>query len=248
MDAGACRGVRGDTAVSRLQAGDTADYRSAPQFARLRAFPAMTHPAPSAVLLLISAPSGGGKTTVCRQLLATTPGLERAVTCTTRAPRGGERDGVDYHFLPMAEFERRVNAGEFLEHARVYENRYGTLKVEVLHRLRAGRDVLLNIDVQGAASVRAAAPGDAEVAAALVTVFLLPPSLTELRRRLSARGEDLPEVIARRLAAAEAEMAEASRFDYLVPSGTMEADLAAMQAILRAEKLRTGRFHAAPPP
>lgn len=200
----------------------------------------------AAVLLLISAPSGGGKTTVCRELLATTPGLERAVTCTTRAPRGGERDGVDYHFLSSDDFERRVAAGEFLEHARVYGNRYGTLKAEALARLRAGRDVLLNIDVQGAASVRAAARADAEIGAALVSAFLMPPSLAELRRRLGARGEDSPEVIARRLAAAEAEMAEAPRFDYVVPSGTVAADLAAMQAILRAEKLRAARGAAAP--
>lgn len=204
--------------------------------------------ASAAVLLLISAPSGGGKTTVCRRLLETTPGLERAVTCTTRAPRGGERDGVDYHFLSEAEFERRLAAGEFLEHARVYGRLYGTLKAEVLGRLRAGRDVLLNIDVQGAASVRATAAADPELGAALVTAFLRPPSLDELRRRLAGRGEDSPDVIARRLAAAEAEMAEAPRFGYIVPSGTMDDDLAAMQAILRAEKLRAVRFRTAPAP
>lgn len=205
-------------------------------------------PASAPVLLLISAPSGGGKTTVCRRLLAATPGLERAVTCTTRAPRGEERAGVDYHFLAEAEFERRLAAGEFLEHARVYGRLYGTLKAEVLGRLRAGRDVLLNIDVQGAASVRAAAAADPELAAALVTVFLLPPSLDELRRRLAGRGEDAPEAVARRLAAAETEMAAAPQFGYIVPSGTMDDDLAAVQAILRAEKLRAVRFRPAPAP
>ncbi len=199
----------------------------------------MNSAASAAVLLLISAPSGGGKTTVCRRLLAATPGLERAITCNTRAPRGGERGSVDYHFQTAEEFQRRVAAGAFPEHATVYANRYGTLKSEVLGRLRHGRDVLLNIDVQGAASVRAAAAADPEIGGTLVTAFLLPPSLEELRRRLAGRGEDAPEVIARRLAGAP-------HFGYIVPSGTMDDDLASMRAILRAEKLRAVRFRAAP--
>jgi guanylate kinase len=194
--------------------------------------------APRPVLLLISAPSGAGKTTVSHGLLAATPGLERAITCTTRPPRGGERDGVDYHFLTAEDFARRVAAGEFLEHATVYGRSYGTLKAEVISRLRAGRDVLLSVDVQGAASIRAAAAADPELRAALVTAFLAPPSLDELRRRLTGRGEDAPEVIARRLAEAEAELAHAERFDHVVRSGTMAEDLAAMQAILRAAKAR----------
>src|SRR5690606_40295332 len=108
----------------------------------------------------------------------------RAVTCTTRQPRPGERDGVDYYFLDPADFLKRVQAGNFLEHATVYGNSYGTLKSEVVSKLRQGRDVLLNVDVQGAASIRARADGDEELKTALVTVFLAPPSLAVLEQRL----------------------------------------------------------------
>ena len=114
----------------------------------------MADEVPSALLVLISAPSGGGKTTLCRQLLSARPELSRAVTCTTRDPRPGEQDGVDYYFLDPAAFLERVQAGGFLEHATVYGRSYGTLKSEVQGKLRQGRDVLLNLDVQGAASIR----------------------------------------------------------------------------------------------
>ncbi len=109
------------------------------------------------LLILISAPSGGGKTTLCQQLLATNPNVTRVVTCTTRPPREGERDGVDYYFIDAATFQKRVQAGEFLEHATVYGHRYGSTKSEVLARLRQGRDVLLSVDVQGVAAIRSQA-------------------------------------------------------------------------------------------
>jgi guanylate kinase len=197
--------------------------------------------APAAVLLLVSAPSGGGKTTVCAGLLAHNAGLRRAITCTTRAPRPGEADGVDYHFLAPAEFEAGVARGEFLEHALVYGHRYGTRSAAVLDLLRRGADVLLNIDVQGANSIRAAARAEPELAAALVTVFLTPPTRTELERRLRGRGSDPEDVIRRRLAAAQAEVAEAPRFDYLLVSETRESDLRRAQAIYEAERLRQAR-------
>lgn len=199
-----------------------------------------THP-PQPVLLLISAPSGGGKTTVCQQLLATVPDLTRIVTCTTRSRRPGETDGVDYHFLGIKEFERRVAAGEFLEHAQVYGNRYGTLRSEVAARLRSGRDVLLTVDVQGAASIREHAAADAELEAALVTVFLTPSSVEVLAARLARRGHDAPAVVARRLAAVRDEVAEWHRFDYLVLSSTVEEDLRRVRAIYEAEKMRSRR-------
>lgn len=198
------------------------------------------------VLLLIAAPSGGGKTTVCQQLLAAVPGLARGITCTTRAPRAGEQDGVDYHFLALTEFERRLEAGEFLEHAEVYGHRYGTLKSEVLTRLRAEQNVLLNVDVQGAASIRALAAEVPELQAALVTVFLTPPTLAVLSERLARRGQDAPEVVARRLAAARAEIAQWQDFDYLVVSTTMAEDLRRVRAIYEAEQLRTTRATVAP--
>lgn len=193
------------------------------------------------VLLLISAPSGGGKTTVCASMLAQNPPLRRVITCTTRPPRPGEVDGVDYHFFAMPEFERRIEAGEFLEHARVYGNRYGTLRSSVLDVLRSGLDVLLNIDVQGAASIRAAARAEPELAASLVTVFLTPATLTELEGRLRGRGSEADDVVERRLAAAPGEVAEAEHFDYLVVSGTREEDLNRVQCIYVAEQARRHR-------
>jgi guanylate kinase len=193
------------------------------------------------ILLLISAPSGGGKTTVCSAMLARNPRLRRVITCTTRAPRAGEVQGVDYLFLESKEFGRRVEAGEFLEHADVYGNRYGTLRSRVVDVLRGGSDVLLNIDVQGAASIRKAAVGDEELAAALVTVFLTPSTLGELEKRLRGRGSDAEEVVARRLAAAAGEVEEARHFDYVVVSGTREEDQGRVQAVYEAEQVRRHR-------
>ncbi len=134
----------------------------------------------SAILMVVSAPSGAGKTTLCKELLAHDARLVRAITCTTRPPRPGEKDGADYHFLEPAVFERKIAEDAFLEHATVYGYSYGTLKSEVLNRLRNGQDVLLNIDVQGADSLRAWAARDGELRHALCTVFLVPPSLAEL--------------------------------------------------------------------
>ncbi|HZR16052.1 MAG TPA: guanylate kinase [Verrucomicrobiae bacterium] len=193
----------------------------------------------SPLLILISAPSGGGKTTLCEKLLAARPGMSRAVTCTTRAPRSGERDGIDYYFLNADSFLKRVQAGNFLEHATVYGNSYGTLKSEVLGRLRQGQDVLLNVDVQGAATIRQKAQEDAELGNALVSVFLTPPSLAILEQRLRKRGTDSSAVIQKRLAVARQEIAQWKHFDYLVLSGSIEEDLRRALAIVEAEKLRT---------
>ena len=198
----------------------------------------------SPLLIVISAPSGGGKTTLCQSLLEARPGVTRAITCTTRAPRAGEQDGVDYHFLRLDDFERRVSAGEFLEHATVHGNRYGTLKSEVLGRLAAGQDVLLNIDVQGAESVRARAATDPVLRAALVNVFLTPGSMSELERRLRNRATDSEEIIQRRLAAARTELAQWDRFDYLILSQTPQDDLRRLQIIVDAEKMHVGRTRA----
>ena len=195
----------------------------------------------SGVLLLLSAPSGAGKTTVSTGLMRVEPNLRRVVTCTTRPPRAGERDGIDYHFLQPLDFARRVEAGLFLEHATVYENRYGTLKSSVLAGLGAGQDVLLAIDVQGAKSVRRLAARDPELERALVTVFLTPSSLGELEIRLRSRAQDSPEVIARRLAMAQVELAEAPHYEYLVVSRSREEDLAAVRSILVAERWRQTR-------
>jgi guanylate kinase len=196
------------------------------------------------LLILISAPSGGGKTTLCNQLLALRPEMTRAVTCTTRAPRPGEKDGMDYYFFSVAEFERRRRAGEFIEHATVYGNSYGILKSELLGKLRSGRDVLLNVDVQGAATIRKWAEGEPDLKRAMATVFLTPTSLTELEDRLKKRAADSAAVIQKRLAVARREIAQWKHFDYLLVSASVPEDLRRMLAIVEAEKMRVARTEA----
>jgi len=195
----------------------------------------------SPLLLLISAPSGGGKTTLVRQLLRARRNMVRAITCTTRPARPGEKNGVDYYFLKPADFLRRVQAGNFLEHATVYLNSYGLLKSELLGKLRAGKDVLLNVDVQGAASIRKAAQAEPELKHALVSVFLTPTSVAEIERRLKKRGADSQAEIRRRVAAAKHEIAQWKNFDYLLISGTKQEDLRLALAIIEAEKMKVGR-------
>lgn len=201
----------------------------------------MADPASTPLLVIVSAPSGGGKTTLCNQLLAARSEMARAITCTTRPPRAGERDGVDYYFLDAGSFLKRVQAGNFLEHATVYGHSYGTLKSEVLGKLRLGKDVLLNVDVQGAAAIRLRAQEDAELQRALVSVFLTPPSLVVLEERLRRRGTDAPTVIQKRLSVARQEIAQWKNFDYLLVSQSVTEDLRRMQAIVEAEKMKTPR-------
>ena len=199
------------------------------------------------LLVVISAPSGAGKTTLCNQLLAARQDMMRAVTCTTRLPRIGEQDGVDYHFLDAGSFLKRVQAGNFLEHATVHGNSYGTLKSEVLGKLRQGKDVLLNVDVQGAASIRERSREDQELSRALVSIFLAPPSMAVLEERLRKRGTDAPAVIAKRLSVARQEIAQWKHFDYLLVSGTIRQDVERATAIIEAEKMRSNRAEAPEP-
>jgi guanylate kinase len=193
------------------------------------------------LLILISAPSGGGKTTLCGQLLKARPEMTRAITCTTREPRPGESDGVDYHFFSATEFLKRLQAGNFLEHATVYGNSYGILKSELLAKLREGKDVLLNLDVQGAATLRERAQNEPELQRALVTVFLTPNSLKVLEQRLRKRAADAETVIQKRLAVAKQEVAQWKNFDYLLVSTSKTEDLRRMLEIIAAEKMRTAR-------
>ncbi len=197
-------------------------------------------PAPP-LLILISAPSGAGKTTLVHLLLAAQPHMSRAVTCTTRAPRPGEKGGVDYHFFTAEEFLKRLHAGNFIEHATVYGNSYGILKSELLGKLREGKDVLLNVDVQGAATIRGQAETEPELRRALVTIFLTPPSVAVLEQRLKRRGADAEAVIQKRLAVARQEIAQWKNFDYLLISGSKQEDLRRTLAIIEAEKMRSAR-------
>ena len=190
------------------------------------------------VALVVSGPSGAGKSTICRQLLANRPNMRFSVSCTTRVPRAGETDGVDYHFLSRPEFAAKVAAGEFLEHAEVHGNFYGTLRAGVEPCLRRGDDVLLDIDVQGARQVRqnsnAAGMGDQ-----YTFVFLAPPSLAELERRLRGRQTDAEAVIVRRLASAQREIAAWREYDFLVINDEIPRAVGEMTAILDARRCAT---------
>lgn len=193
----------------------------------------------SGILFVLSAPSGAGKTTL-RNALRALGDLEYAVSCTTRPPRPGEHDGIDYHFLDPAEFDRRALAGEFLEHALVHSHRYGTLKLPLLEHLRAGRDVLLDIDIAGASSIRSC--GDPVILRALADVFLMPPGIGELRHRLERRGTESAEEIEKRLRTAEEEMKSWTHYRYLIPSRSVEQTLGDFRSILAAERCLARRF------
>lgn len=193
-----------------------------------------------ALLLVISAPSGAGKTTLCNRLLAEHACMTRSISCTTRPPRGTEIDGKDYHFLSSAEFNRRVSEGLFLEHAVVHGNQYGTLRSNVESVLEAGKDVLLVIDVQGAATVRQAAHSLGGILGrAYVDIFIAPPSIEILRDRLQKRGEDALDVIERRLANARGEMERGREFQYRIVNDTLEQAYIELHAIIHAEHDRT---------
>jgi guanylate kinase len=179
-----------------------------------------------AKVFVITGPSGVGKGTLIRGLLERIPELELSVSATTRAPRPGERDGVDYHFLSPQEFERRVEAGEFVEHASYSGNLYGTLRSELERRISAGVPVVLEIEVQGARQVRCAMP-EAEA------VFIAPPSPEALRARLLRRGTDAPEAMDRRLATAERELEAQPEFKHVVVNDRLEEATPELARIVR---------------
>ncbi len=185
-------------------------------------------------LYTLSAPSGAGKTSLVRSLLDADEWLGLSVSHTTRTRRGGEVDGVDYHFVDDAEFDRMVADGEFLEYAQVFDHRYGTSRQAVEETLAAGRDVLLEIDWQGARQVR-------ERVADSVSIFVLPPSRAALAARLRGRGQDTDSVIERRMAAAIDEMAHYTEADYLVVNDAFDEALADLRAIVRAGRVRRAR-------
>lgn len=187
--------------------------------------------------MVVSGPAGSGKTTLCSRLLGEGWPVRRVLTSTTRPPRPGEHDGVDYHFLDKDEFERRVRDGQFFEYAKVHNHLYGIQRADVLPDMDSGEDLLLNLDVQGAATVRRLAATDAALRGRVVTVFVTPLDMEELRRRLDGRGSD-PADTARRLLTASDEMGQWREYDYFIESRSREEDYAALLAIYRAEKLR----------
>lgn len=189
-------------------------------------------------LFVISSPSGGGKGTLIRRVLNSVPGIGYSVSWTTRAPRPGERDGVNYHFVTVEEFERMREGGGFLEWAVVHGNRYGTSRAAVEQALCEGQDIILEIDVQGADSVRALLP-------TAVTVFILPPSFEVLRERLSARRTETPEALAVRLRNSRGEVERYKDFDYVVVNDEVERAALRLASVVYAERARRERQEAA---
>jgi len=185
--------------------------------------------------LVLVAPSGAGKSSIARALLADDPALSLSVSATTRAPRPGEQDGVHYHFVTRDTFEAMVANRALLEWAEVYEDRYGTPAAPVHAALQAGRDMLFDIDWQGARQLRSSLPGD------VVQLAILPPSLAELEHRLRARGQDSPERIARRMAKAQDEIAHCREADHVIVNRAFDAAVADARAVLRAARLATAR-------
>ena len=187
------------------------------------------------LMLVLSSPSGAGKTTIARAVLERDSHITMSISATTRPPRPGEIDGRDYHFLDVAKFEAMVEAGQFLEHARVFDNFYGTPREPVEAALASGRDVLFDIDWQGTQQVAENARND------LVTIFVLPPSVTELERRLRTRAQDTAEVVKKRMAKAGDEMSHWREYDYIVVNTDVDRSVAAVEAVLAAERLRRDR-------
>lgn len=187
------------------------------------------------LMLVVSSPSGAGKTSLSRRLVADHGELELSISATTRAPRPGEADGREYHFLDRPRFDALVGEDAFLEWANVHEHRYGTLKTPVAEALAAGRDVLFDIDWQGAAAIASSAPDE------VVRVFILPPSMKDLARRLHARAQDAEDVIQRRLGRAYGEIERWREYDYVIVNQDFDAAYAELAHIYHAERLRRGR-------
>src|SRR5262245_17042534 len=186
------------------------------------------------LIYVLSSPSGAGKSTIARMLMESDDGVAMSVSATTRPIRPGEEDGRDYHFVTDAQFDEMVKGGEFLEWAHVFGHRYGTLKSEVLKVIESGRDVLLDIDWQGTQQLKQVDPD-------IVRVFILPPSMEELERRLRSRGTDSDEVIARRMERASAEISHWAEYDYVLINNNAEKCRELVHNILKAERLKATR-------
>ena len=189
------------------------------------------------VLFIISGPAGSGKTTICDGLMGR-ESLQRIVTSTTRNPREGEIDGEDYHFLTPDNFKTKIKEGAFYEYATVHNNYYGTERMAILNPVLTGQNLLLNIDVQGAKTIKEKASADEDLKGYIVTIFIMPPSLKELNTRLQNRGTDSAEEIERRLIVARSEMEQEKYYDYRIVSQSKSADLEAALEIYKNEVAR----------
>jgi guanylate kinase len=189
----------------------------------------------SGTLFIVSAPSGGGKTSLLKKALESESDVALSISHTTRAPRPGEADGRHYYFVPLPDFENMLAAGEFLESASIYGHRYGTWRKGIEQELEEGRDVVLEIDWQGAQQVRKLMPD-------VVSIFIRPPSLAVLKARLMNRGQDTADVIARRLAKAEEEISHAGEYDYVIINEDFNRAALDLRSIIRAERLKVSRL------
>ncbi len=187
------------------------------------------------LMLVLSSPSGAGKTTISRRLLERDGGITMSISATTRPKRPGEVAGVDYHFAAPEDFNLMINRGELLEFAKVFDHYYGTPRAPVEEALSGGQDVLFDIDWQGTQQLEESARAD------LVSVFILPPSTAELERRLKSRAQDSDEVVARRMEKAADEMSHYTEYDYIIINRAVEESVAQVQAVLAAERLRRDR-------
>jgi guanylate kinase len=187
------------------------------------------------LMLVLSSPSGAGKTTLSRQLLDNDKQIQLSVSCTTRARRPSEKDGVDYSFIDAASFRDMIDRGDFLEHARVFDHYYGTPRAPVVTALESGRDVLFDIDWQGTQQLKEQGRDD------LVTVFILPPSTRDLERRLITRAQDSPDIVAKRMAKAADEMSHWAEYDYAIINRDIATSLTELKSILTAERLKRER-------
>jgi guanylate kinase len=194
------------------------------------------------VILIVSGPSGTGKTTVCTRVREEMPELKFSVSCTTRAPRAGEQHGRDYYFLSREEFKRRIDNGEFIEYAEVFSNYYGTLKSEVIDRVEQGEDVFLDIDIQGAMQIRQCSQQDPLLGNCCEFIFIAPPSLEELEKRLRRRASDSEEQIMQRLGKSKLEISYWKHYDYLVINDRLDAAVEDMKSLIRMTRKATKRL------
>ena len=193
------------------------------------------------LLMVFAGPAGSGKTTLCDRMVEQLEDVERVVTCTTRQPREGEKDGVDYHFFEDRQFEQAIESGAFLEWAEVHSNRYGVLKSSIREKLEANIDIVINVDVQGVENIKIAAAEDETLAKRLVSIFIKPADLEVVRERLRGRGKDSEEEIEHRIETAKREVEKWSEFDYVIVTGTKDQDFQSVLSIWKAEKLRSFR-------
>ena len=198
------------------------------------------------MILIVSGPSGSGKSTLCDAMFEQFSQLEFSVSCTTRAPRGQEKDGVEYHFLTREQFEEHIRKDDFIEYANVHGNYYGTLKSEVFGRTERGIDVILDIDVQGAIVVKKRFASDPVFAARMESVFIAPPSHAELERRLRGRGTDAEESILKRLANSKREMTFWQEYKYVIVNDELDQAKEAFAGLIRSLRLKTARYKESP--